>query len=960
MKKIISIFLSLSILLSVIYQFDTVIASQVKANDIDNTIEVLSRMYDNNDRDFKNELYSSNTESVTIPNRIILKCDNPNINTYDSTESTYCFGYYFIQYSDDESAQYAFDRFEEQGYAPVYDSICTTQESEIYTQYHIANAEFNASSESSMNFDWAYSVCDINAALDYYKYKIKSEVVVAVIDSGINYNIDVFKNRVIRTYKDFSDDNSGDEMDKFGHGTAVSSIIAMCTPSNVKIECFKVSNNEGLYDSAILLALEYIIETDNKPDVINMSFSNSNKFIEEEIKKLDELGVVTVASAGNAGIETNYYPASYDSVISVAGVYEDFKPASDSSYGNNVDISAPFGALVYEVNKDGTSHKVYKEGTSFSAPIVASAAALVLMENKNYTPYQVKQEIIDTATPFKKSDCLTQYGAGVVNFTNIIKGTRIADVTSNYNEGVYDDDIDIELKCNSSLVDIIYTTDGTLPTTDNGQKYSSAISLSESTRIIAAAYPKIGSTLHSKFACFDYYINKNGESDFIIDDSGTVLGYIGNDADVVIPNEINGVVPTSIGKKCFQYTDINSITLPDSITEISEYAFKGTLMTSIIANGVELLKERCFMQTLLKDVYFPKARIVYEEVFYETPLETADFPELTSVYRGFYECNKLKEINIPNINAIIDYAFYGCDMLTCDLVAPMVKDVSNQGLAGSGFRSIILDNCNNVSYEAFEGAKAETIKLGKITTIKKRMFNNCTNLKMLYCPNVVGRESNCYSFFENCYSLNTVFIPNATSMYFDIPSNVTIYANKRLSFSFWGSTDYKYTFVSYPDDDLYNQIMNDNSGRFLFESVEDYAEALGAQIRVNNIGIRFGFSWDKFAELEDLSTSVNYGFVLKYSDSDLLNINQANKRVVVNNKTQKGDTTYFNLVLTNIPDAELDTIVSVRAYVNIDGMYFYSPITKRSYNQVVNAVLCDNEIDEGIKNSVFNLIRKGA
>lgn len=60
-----------------------------------------------------------------------------------------------------------------------------------------------------------------------------------------------------------------------------------------------------------------------------------------------------------------------------------------------------------------------------ATPIVSAAAAYVLMENKNYTPEQVKHELIATATPFKKSDCYNdRYGAGIVNFSNIINGSR--------------------------------------------------------------------------------------------------------------------------------------------------------------------------------------------------------------------------------------------------------------------------------------------------------------------------------------------------------------------------------------------------------------------------------------------------------------------------------------------------------------------------------------------------------
>ncbi len=56
------------------------------------------------------------------------------------------------------------------------------------------------------------------------------------------------------------------------------------------------------------------------------------------------------------------------------------------------------------------------------------------------------------------------------------------------------------------LVDIYYTTDGTLPIETNGTKYTAPIDLTESTRIIAAAFAIAGTLMHSKFTYLDYYI----------------------------------------------------------------------------------------------------------------------------------------------------------------------------------------------------------------------------------------------------------------------------------------------------------------------------------------------------------------------------------------------------------------------------------------------------------------------
>ena len=207
-----------------------------------------------------------------------------------------------------------------------------------------------------------------------------------------------------------------------------------------------------------------------------------------------------------------------------------------------------------------------------AAPLVSAAAAYVLMENKKYTPEQVKQELIATATPFKKDDCYNErYGAGIVNFSNIINGTRCKDVTANLQSGVYRDDISVELKSANTLTDIYYTTDGTLPSKTNGTKYIEPIKLTETTRITAVAFARAGTPFKSKFTYLDYYIFKDGESEFVVDD-GTyrcgIKAYLGNDTNITIPDKINGIEVGSINERCFKNSNIESVTLPSSVTSI--------------------------------------------------------------------------------------------------------------------------------------------------------------------------------------------------------------------------------------------------------------------------------------------------------------------------------------------------------------------------------------------------------
>ena len=133
---------------------------------------------------------------------------------------------------------------------------------------------------------------------------------------------------------------------------------------------------------------------------------------------------------------------------------------------------------------------------------------------------------------------------------------------------------------------------------------------------------------------------------------------------------------------------------------------------------------------------------------------------------------------------------------------------------------------------------------------------------------------------------------------------------------------------------------------------------MGGSIRVTDAGLRFGYSFydTQKKEVEE------YGFVYAAGEQDGndLTVEQIDgesvlQLVAYNRLTHEDETTTFNLVFTDIPQASYDTEVTARAYVKIDGRYFYSDVTTRSFNQVANAVLADDEIDQNTKNTLAKL-----
>lgn len=867
MKKRLSVLLSIIIVLSICAPITSVMAEEARKQSALKTgkeIAALCNEYDN---------YSNSNDGDKIDNRLIVKT-NDNIDEYGAVDSVYGFGYAFLQYADKKSAQKAKENYEKSGYTADYDRVVTS--SSTYDKYN-------------MNEEWAYEETDAVSALDYYKLKAKSNINIAVVDSGINYNHELFKNRIVRTKMDFSTDNTGDEMDKAGHGTKVAGAIAKSTPSNVKLFAYKIfdKNLKGT-SSGVVAALSYIKQLKNKPDIINCSFTTGG--LGTEIDELVDMGVTVVASAGNDGKKVYKQPAIFDSVITVAATNQYGYAWSSSSYGSCVDISAP-GVSVYTANFPVNNSYAQFSGTSMAAPLVSAAAAYVLMENKKYTPEQVKQELIATATPFKKDDCYNdRYGAGIVNFSNIINGTRCKDVTANLQSGVYRDDISVELKSANTLTDIYYTTDGTLPSKTNGTKYIEPINLTETTRITAVAFARAGTPFKSKFTYLDYYIFKDGESEFVVDD-GTyrcgIKAYLGNDTNITIPDKINSIEVGSINERCFKNSNIESVTLPSSVTSIEQQAF--------------------------------------------------------------YGCDNLKSINLSNVKFIGTEAFTNCPSLTDNIDLSSVDWVAEKGLAGTYFSTIHLPNCTRADDNAFDGCTAEEIVLNKAKSIGSNAFNNCKNLKVLYVPNAQDLSGR----FNGCSNLNMIFAPKATYITLSIPNNTTIYCSDKLTgVDFLDDyKDYKYTFISPEYTPGLNEADRDGyTDRFIRVESDKFAKSKGGQIRTRDNGLRFGFEFDEnniAFDFKKYAENIDYGFVYTFDSYENKNDFQknyslrANRNNVfvksANKRNVEGTVSTYNAVFTGIPKDHLTDEVSARAYVCIDGMYFYSPVITRSYSSASSA-----------------------
>ncbi|MBC7911121.1 MAG: S8 family serine peptidase [Pyrinomonadaceae bacterium] len=229
-------------------------------------------------------------------------------------------------------------------------------------------------------------------------------VVVAVLDTGIDFNHPAFAGRLVPGYDFIGQDNDPSEegnpqIGPFGHGTHVAGIIAMVAPE-AKIMPLRVLNVQGRTDAFIVArAVEYAVA--HGAHVINLSLSTSNEtgvihdafydFLEgqEELDggNLPLNGAVAVVAAGNTGTTAYQYPAAIAflepnrigrEVIPVAASNSSDVLSIFSSRGPWVFVMAPGERIISPAPYNRYANW---SGTSMAAPIVAGEAALVRAVN---------------------------------------------------------------------------------------------------------------------------------------------------------------------------------------------------------------------------------------------------------------------------------------------------------------------------------------------------------------------------------------------------------------------------------------------------------------------------------------------------------------------------------------------------------------------------------------------------
>lgn len=282
----------------------------------------------------------------------------------------------------------------------------------------------------------------IEAHLAWGTQRGEKTVLVAIIDTGIDYNHEDLAQNYLSLGYDWVNDDSH-PMDDHGHGTHCAGIIAAVINNSIGVSGIAqvnlmtekgfTSNGKGYEDD---LANAIIHATDQGADVISCSWGGStdSQLIHDAVEYATNSGTLVIAAAGNTGTNERIYPAAYPEVVAVTATNRGDRPASFTTYGDWVDLAAP-GTSIYSTYL-WDSYR-FLSGTSMACPHVAGVAALVWSQYPTMNNEQVRSQLRYTADDLGATGFDVYYGYGRVNArkavaeTVSLAGSKVIDAPEN-------------------------------------------------------------------------------------------------------------------------------------------------------------------------------------------------------------------------------------------------------------------------------------------------------------------------------------------------------------------------------------------------------------------------------------------------------------------------------------------------------------------------------------------------
>ena len=311
---------------------------------------------------------------------------------------------------------------------------------------------------------------------------------------------------------------------------------------------------------------------------------------------------------------------------------------------------------------------------------------------------------------------------------------------------------------------------------------------------------------------------------YTLDDANraTITGYSGNATALYIPGEIDGHEVVAIGDRAFENrTDLRTVMIPDSVTEMGGYAFNNctNLSNVTLSKNLESMGISAFGNCDgLTQIEIPKSLDIggnyylgafsdcanIKKVTFErgttkiasslfcgcTGIEKIDIPDTVTIIqdyafkecknlstvnipesvteigsKAFYECISLSNVNIPDsVTKIGGYAFYQCKNLVNVILSKNLEKIDCNAFGNcDGLTQIEIPKSLDIGGDYYSGAFADCANLKKVTfergttKIASSLLCGCTGIEKIDIPDTVTVIQD-YAFKE-CKNLSTVNIP---------------------------------------------------------------------------------------------------------------------------------------------------------------------------------------------------------
>ncbi len=816
MKKVLSTVLCLSLLASIICIPVSATEEVVVSESIEEFCEDVNEMVNEyGDSEFvtpdfiEEEQLPENTDEEIEINycpRLIVQSDKP-IDTYNAIDVVSGFSnFYIVQFENEEDTNYAYEKYSSDN------NIISVEYDISYNAVTLSTEETDDSTEltyEDYKNGWYLQSTGMDMVLEKYKGQNLPEIVVAVVDTGVDLNCKYLQDRIIRTgFNNAGDgeENSEQDYSNESHGTMVSSVIANCTTENVKIANYRCINKDGRIES-LSLACSAILQAVNKgADVINCSFIAPGEFdlMYETVVYAYSKKVAVVAGAGNLPINlgiSSATPLNYSKFTITAGANNAFNvPSAFTAYGEAIDILAPGEDItVIDIGDTITS----ASGTSFSTPIMASVYAMFYATHQSMSFEERFRAVGNCGSRIDQDYVVGYFGSGIANPLKLFDLDLVKEPEFNIEEGKYVGEISLELFAEDGA-DIYYTIDQTYPSPTNGTIYSEPIKLYDDELCIRAVAYKNGN--RSNYVYKKFHSMVLGTDDmFTINDNGVITEYKGTVKYLKIPEIINGITVKDISAYSgFDTAELYGVILPDTVEylgwtidyydryiEVDEQigAFNdNATIEFIVGNGVKVIGYYgVSFVPKLKEVEFPNCEEIMCSGFYQSGLVGAEFPKVKKVdNEAFYNNERLREIYLPQCEEI-GYRAFDTNSVLSVVYAPKTNYLPKQEFVDNTFTyedsdatKLMFNECTHLSN--IDIPEIETIGTGffKCSAIKDVALSQIKNIYDL--PNTINYTD---SFYGKYYLPVTISLSLPSTLKYCIPA--TDYKNEYIEYVVYGT-----------------------------------------------------------------------------------------------------------------------------------------------------------------------------